>query len=151
MLFSRMNGATLKRRDFHSDRFQCRRSNLGMGPIRIRVIFNGQNSFLNVPSESAPNHEVKNIPRKMRTVERVIRSAKKANAKKLTALKVKNDTKRAFTDVDKQQKVVSLLQKLESRKRAKLMEEMEQLEQLRKENEEQLNHHQEKAEELNQA
>jgi hypothetical protein len=83
VLFSRMNGATLKRRDFHSDRFQCRRSNLGMGPIRIRVIFNGQNSFLNVPSESAPNHEVENIPRKMRTVERVIRSAKKANAKKV--------------------------------------------------------------------
>jgi hypothetical protein len=96
-----------------------------MGPIRIQVIFNAQNSFLNVPSESAPNHEKENIPRKMWTVERVIRSAKKANAKKLAALKVNNDTRRALADVDKQQRALSLLQKLESLKRAKLMEEME--------------------------
>jgi hypothetical protein len=33
-----MNGTLLKRRDFHGDRFQCRRSNLGMGPIKIGVV-----------------------------------------------------------------------------------------------------------------
>jgi hypothetical protein len=39
VLFSRMNGATVKRRYFHSDRFQCRQSNLGMGPIRVLSYF----------------------------------------------------------------------------------------------------------------
>jgi hypothetical protein len=50
-IYSRGFGQALPRRDFLNDRYQCSRSKRGLGPIRVRVVYNGDSS----PSERLPS------------------------------------------------------------------------------------------------
>jgi hypothetical protein len=132
-MYSRRFGKCLQRRDFLSDRHQCRQSKLGLGPIRIRVICTF-NDHGNVEAEKE-NVEAKigkaprDIAKKSRIAKHVIErldstkmvqkaqmAKKKANAEKIKISALKKDLYARHT-----------IMELEASKKAKLAEELNEV------------------------
>jgi len=95
---SRGNGKSFPRRDFLSDRHQCRRSKLGFGPIRIRIVYNNQEPVLETYSDIKGKE---NISPKVTSTERKLVTKKRNIAKKVVA----------SLEISKRAKVVSKLER----------------------------------------
>jgi hypothetical protein len=135
-IHSRGNGKSLpQRRDFLSDRHQCRREKLGMGPIRIRVVYNtGDDEKVNEADHS--NKENIAVNAVVAVDDDVVRKDRRATAviKKLEDLKVLQMT----ADAEKQRKkeqanaarknkdrhAMNILMQLEASKKARLSEQL---------------------------
>lgn len=97
-MHSRGNGKSFPRRDFLSDRHQCRRSKLGFGPIRIRIVYNNQEPVLETYSDIKGKE---NISPKVTSTEQKLVTKKRNIAKKVVA----------SLEISKRAKVVSKLER----------------------------------------
>ena len=134
-MHSRGFGQALPRRDFLNDRYQCSRSKHGLGPIRVRVVYNGDNSptkrlplgSKNLSEDKENNKDKvvsrhKEVEKKKRADEVISRleSSKRARAAKEVQSRLNNNL-----EIErKNERAKQVLLKLSASKRAKEVEEM---------------------------
>jgi hypothetical protein len=76
-IHSRGYGKAITRRDFLSDRYQCSREKRGLGPIKIRIVFNGDSKETkvmgvdNVSNSQETNSSIsRKVPRHQLTIKK---------------------------------------------------------------------------------